>query len=372
MAEKSCELVEGLKSVPDPRRPGANLEHRLDEILLIGFCATLANCDDFAEIARWAELHESFFRTFLELPHGIPSHDTFNRVFSLIPPDTLQNVLVPWLLQRRGHTGEFVPIDGKSLRRTRHPSAGKNALHVVSAWAAASGLTLGQVAVDDKSNEITAIPELLELLDLRDKVVTIDAMGCQKEIAADVVRGEGDYVLAVKDNQPTLHAEIRAAFEQTPATAGRTHEEEEIDHGRVEWRQVRVLPAAGRVSQVGLWAGLATLVMVTRISTCLSTGVTSDEVRYFISSLKPDARRLGRAIRSHWMIESMHWVLDVVFHEDARRVYDATVAQNVALMNRLALSVLKGDSSKDSLKVKRKLAGWDIAYLAKLLGFPLD
>lgn len=231
---------------------------------------------------------------------------------------------------------------------------------------------MGQVAVDEKSNEITAIPELLALLDLRDKVVTIDAMGCQKEIAAKTIAGEGDYVLAVKDNQPTLHAESRAAFEGVPATQGETYEEENIGHDRVEWRQVRVLPAQGHITQIGLWAGLMALVMVRRISTCITTGVTSEEVRYFISSLQPDPRRLGRAIRLHWSIESMHWVLDVVFREDARRVSDETAAQNVAFMNRLALSVLKGDTSKGSLKVKRKLAGWDITFLAKLLGFPLN
>ena len=175
--------------------------------------------------------------------------------------------------------------------------------------------------------------------------------------------------MAVKDNQPTPHAEVRVAFEQVPTTKSRTHEEEVVGHGRVERRQVRVLPAKGRVSQAGMWAGLMALVMVTRVSTCIATGVTSEEVRYFISSCKPDARRLGRAIRSHWMIESMHWVLDVVFREDARRVYDRTAAANVAFMNRLALSVLKGDSSKGSLKVKRKRAGWDVTFLAKLLGF---
>ena len=368
MADKSCELVERLRAVPDPRRQCANLKHRLEDVLILGFCGTLAACDDFFEIAEWATLHEDFFRSFLELPNGIPSHDTLNRVFAAVHTDALQAVLVPWLQRRRGDSGEFVPIDGKTMRRTRDPSGGLGALHVVSAWASESGLTLGQVAVEDKSNEITAIPKLLELLDLREKVVTIDAMGCQKEIAAKIVEG-GDYVLAVKDNQPTPHAEVKEAFAGTIPKRSRTCRTEDNGHGREETREVRVLPAEPFLTRMGLWAGLMTLVMVTRVSRCRSTGVTTEEVRYFISSLKPDPRRLSRAIRSHWSIESMHWVLDVVFREDARRLYDRTAAANVAFMNRLALSVLKGDSSKGSLKVKRKRAGWDVTFLAKLLGF---
>jgi len=191
VADKSCELVERLRAVPDPRRQCANLKHRLEDVLILGFRGTLAGRDDFFEIADWAELHEDFFRSFLELPNGIPSHDTLNRVFAAVHTDALQAVLVPWLQRRRGDSGEFVPIDGKTMRRTRDPSGGLGALHVVSAWASESGLTLGQVAVEDKSNEITAIPKLLELLDLREKVVTIDAMGCQKEIAAKIVEGGG-------------------------------------------------------------------------------------------------------------------------------------------------------------------------------------
>jgi predicted transposase YbfD/YdcC len=334
----------------------------------------LAGCDDFVEIATWAGLHETFFRTFLELPEGIPSHDTFTRVFAAVRGDALQGILVPWLQQRRGAPGELIHIDGKAMRRTRRDSHKLGALHVVSAWASEAGLTLGQVAVDAKSNEITAIPLLLEVLDLRDKVVTIDAMGCQKGIAAAVVGGGGDYVLSVKDNQPTLHAEVQLAFadpEAAPRPAHREYMTEECGHGRHERRTVRVLPVAKHLSQLAAWVGLLTLVMVVRVVTCASTGVVTTEVSYYISSLRPNARRLGRAIRGHWGIENgLHWVLDVVFREDARRVYDRLAAQNIALLNRLALSVLRGDATKSSLKVKRKRAGWDIGYLAKLLGFP--
>jgi predicted transposase YbfD/YdcC len=376
MVVMACELVDRAKTIPDPRRQCRNLKHRLEDIIVLGFCGVLAGCDDFVEIADWAQQNVAFFRTFLELPHGIPSHDTFNRVFTLVKPAALQEVLLPWLLQRRGLPGDWVHVDGKTLRHTRRKSTGLGALHVVSAWAGQAGLTLGQVAVDAKSNEITAMPQLLELLDLRDKIVTTDAMGCQKEVAQTVVEGEGDYILAVKDNQPTLHAEAQAAFAAAagqPAPAHREYTTEETGHGRHERRTVRVLPAARHLSaaQREAWLGLLTLVMVVRVVTCQATGVVSTEVSYFISSLRPNARRIGRAIRGHWSIENgLHWVLDVVFREDARRLYDRTAAENVAFLNRLAVSLLRGDPSKGSLKVKRKRAGWNIQYLAQLLGFP--
>ncbi len=374
MVPKTCALVEQLKALPDPRRQCRNLKHRLEDVLILGFCGTLAGCDDFVEIATWAGLHEDFFRTFLDLPHGIPSHDTFTRVFAAVRGDALQGILLPWLHQRRGPAGELVHIDGKAMRRTRRAAQQLGALHVVSAWASEAGLTLGQVAVDAKSNEITAIPLLLEVLDLQDKVVTIDAIGCQKEIAAAIVGGGGDYVLSVKDNQLTLHAEAQLAFlddAAAPRRAAREYTTEESGHGRHERRTVRVLPVAGHVSQLGAWVGLLSLVMVVRVVTCLATGVEATEESYYISSLRPNARRLGRVIRGHWGIENgLHWVLDVVFREDARRLYERQAAGNIALLNRLALSVLRGDATKASLKVKRKRAGWDIGYLAQLLGFP--
>ncbi len=376
MAAKTCALVERLKLLPDPRRQCRNLKHRLEDIVLLGFCGTLAGCDDFVEIATWARLHQDFFATFLELPHGIPSHDTFTRVFAVLQPAALQGLLLPWLQQRRGLPGDWVHLDGKAMRGTRQAAAQLGALHVVSAWAGQTGLTLGQVAVEAKSNEITAFPELLELLDVRAKIVTIDAAGCQKTIAAQIVDQDGDYVLAAKDNQPTLHAEIQAAFATAttqPTPARRAWTTANQGHGRHECRTVRVLPAAGQLSPAvcQAWQGLVTLVMVVRVVTCQATGAVSQEVAYFISSLRPNARRIGEAIRGHWSIENgLHWVLDVVFREDDRRLYDRTAAQNVAFLNRLALSVLRGDPTRASLKVKRKQAGWDINFLAQLLGFP--
>jgi predicted transposase YbfD/YdcC len=376
MADQTCDLLDQLQALPDPRRQCKNLKHRLDEIVMMGFCAVLAGANDCVEIATWAGRHRDFLRTFLDLVNGVPAHDTFSRVLALVPPPTLQGILLPWLQKRRGVPGDLLHVDGKTMRGTRHRAARLGALHVVSAWASATGLTLGQVAVDAKSNEITAIPQLLELLDLKDKIVTIDAMGCQKEIAAAVVEQGGDYVLAVKDNQPTLHAAIQAAFAtalEDDDSACRSYTTEAQEHGRQEHRTVWVLPARRLLSQGGIWRGLLSLVMVLRVVTCPLTGQERCAVRYFISSLRPSARRLARAIRSHWGIENgLHWVLDVVFREDAQRVYDRTAGQNFAFLNRLAVSLLRGDASPGSLKVKRKAAGWDVNYLAQLLGFPSD
>jgi predicted transposase YbfD/YdcC len=375
MPPMTCALVEQLQMIPDPRRQCANLKHPLVDVIMLGFCGVVAGCEDFVEIATWGKLHEAFLRTFLELPHGIPSHDTLTRVFAVLPAATLQAVLLPWLQERREVPEEWIHVDGKTLRGTRCQSRKLKALHVVSAWAGQTGLTLGQVAVDTKSNEITALPKLLKLLDLHEKIVTLDAMGCQKEIAQTIVDGGGDYILAVKDNQPTLHTELQAAFAQAPAPPLRSSRRTttfEKGHGRYEQRTVQVVPAREYLSaaQSAVWAGVLSLVMVTRVVWEQASEARSTEVRYFLSSLPPVARRLGSAIRGHWSIENgLHWVLDVVFREDARRVYDRTTAENVAFLHRLALSLLRGDPSKSSLKVKRKQAGWSIPYLAQLLGF---
>ena len=376
MPTMTCPLVERLQTIPDPRRQGENLKHPLVDLILLGFCGVVAGCEDFVEIAKWGKVHEAFLRTFWEVPHGIASHDTLTRVFAVLQPAGLQEVLLPWLLERRGMPGDYVHLDGKTLRGTRCQRRQLKALHVVSAWAGPSGITLGQVAVAAKSNEITALPELLKFLDLHEKIVTIDAMGCQKAIAETIVEGGGDYILAVTDHQPTLHAELQATFAQAPAPKLRSSRGAttfDKGHGRYEQRTVQALPACEYLSaaQGALWLGVLSVVMVTRQVWCHATGAQSTEISYFLSSLPPNARRIGSAIRGHWSIENgLHWVLDVVFREDARRVYDRTAAENVAFMNRLALSLLRGDTGKDSMKVQRKRAGWSIPYLAHLLGFP--
>jgi predicted transposase YbfD/YdcC len=301
MPTKTCALVERLQTIVDPRRQCTNLKHPLVDIIMLGFCGVLAGCEDFVEIAEWATEHAAVLGTFLELPHGIPSHDTFNRVFALLQPTTLQQVLLPWLLERRGLPGEWIHLDGKTLCGTRCKSQKLKALHVVSAWAGQTGLTLGQVAVDTKSNEITALPELLKLLDLQDKIVTIDAMGCQTELAAAIVEGGGDYVLAVKGNQPTLHTALQEAFAHAPAPKLRSSRHTttcEKGHGRSEQRTVEVLPAREYLSaaQRTLWAGVVSLVMGTCVVWEQATGRQSTEVRYFLSSLPPvaSALRAGR------------------------------------------------------------------------------
>jgi predicted transposase YbfD/YdcC len=373
MAEMTCGLWDALQVLTDPRRQCANLNHLFHDVLVLGFWGTLAGCDDCVEIAAWAAQHEAFLRTFLALPNGIPSPDTLSRVFAMVSPRALQAVVLPWLQERRGLPGKLVHIDGKAMRRTRKKARGLGPLFVVSAWASEAGVTLGQVAVDEKSNEITAIPEWLPLLDLREKIVTIDAAGCQKNIAAAIVEQGGDYVLAVKENQPTLHAEIAAAFAAAsaePARKLRSDTTENEGHGRVEKRPVRVLPVQQLATQQSVWVGLVTLVMVVREVMCKTTGQWTTEVSYSISSLKPNAKTIGRAIRGHWSIENgLHWVLEVVLKEDAKRLYERTVTQNIAFLNRLALSLLRGDPSRDSLKVKRNRAGWSIRYLMQLLGF---
>jgi predicted transposase YbfD/YdcC len=266
-------------------------------------------------------------------------------------------------------------VAGKTLGHTGRTTPQVKALHVVSAWAGQTGLTLGQVAVDAKSNEITAMPQLLDLLDLPGKIVTRDARGWQKAIAQTIVAGGGDYLLAVKDHPPTLHAGSQAAFATAappPARSVRLSTTADQGHGREEQRTVQVLPARGALSaaQMAAWVGVLTIVMVTRVVWCEASGMESLEVSYFLSSLPPPARRIGSAIRGPWSMEKgLHWGFEVVFREAAWRVYDRTTAENVAFLNRLAVSLLRGDTGKGSLKVKRKRAGWHLSYLAQLLGF---
>lgn len=374
-------LVIALEAVPDPRRQCKNLRHRLVDILVIGFCAVLCNCDDFVEIEEFAKAKDDFFRRFLELPNGIPSHDTFRRVFQAICPRAFQSCLIGWLMEKHPPVGDKkigekkgVAIDGKTLRRTFDRAKGLGALHLVSAWATENGLTLGQVAVDGKSNEITAIPKLLETLDLENCVVTIDAAGCQKEIAERIIAKGGDYVLALKANQPTMHQQVADYFleqhEADPADREvRYHRQVERGHGRTETRETFVGRAPKWLHSAAEWMGLCSIVMVIRQSLDHATQKATGDVRYFLSSVKPVARRSARIIRSHWSIEnSLHWVLDIAFNEDRLRTKDRNAIDNLALLNRLAVSLLRQDHSvKAGVKCKRKRAGWDDDYLEHLL-----
>jgi predicted transposase YbfD/YdcC len=371
-------LTEALAAVPDPRRQCQNLRHALVDVLAIGFCGVLCGCEDFVELEELGRAKEALFRRFLELENGIPSHDTFRRVFQAVCPLALQQALIAWLRGMRQAADpaeeKVIAIDGKALRRTFDRAKGLGALHLVSAWATANGLTLGQVAVEAKSNEITAIPQLLDLLDLQDCVVTIDAAGCQQEIAARIVEKGGDYVLALKENQPTLYEQVGAYFaeqfdQDNPAGKVRCHRQVETGHGRTETRHTFVVRAPAALVAGGLWQALATLVIVVRESVDHATGKSSDEVRYFISSLPARAKRLANAVRQHWGIENgLHWVLDVAFNEDRMRQRDRNGIENLALLNRLAVSLLRQDKTvKAGVKCKRKRAGWDDDYLLHLL-----
>jgi len=377
-AKEQSHLMAALAAVPDPRRQCQNLRHPLVDVLVVGFCGVLCGCDDFVEIETFGRQKEAFFRRFLELPEGIPSHDTFRRVFQAVCPQALQRCLIQWLQGVRqaapATEGEVVAIDGKTLRRTFDRAQGLGALHLVSAWATANGLTLGQVAVDANSNEITAIPQLIELLDLKGCVVTIDAAGCQKDIAAQIVATGADYVLALKDNQPTLYEQVSDYFREQlekegPERPVRHHRAVEEGHGRTETRETFVAPATKELVASGAWLGLATVVLVIRRCVEHATGKSSDDVRYFISSLPAKVKRLAGAVRQHWGIENgLHWVLDVAFNEDRMRQRDRTGIENLALLNRLAVSLLRQDKTvKAGVRCKRKAAGWDDDYLLHLL-----
>ncbi len=359
-------------NITDPRIDRTK-RHTLLDIIILAVCATLGNADGWADIERFGKAKIDFFRTFLDLPNGIPSHDTFGRVFARLDPAALMACIQQWLdALGAAVAGEVVAIDGKTLRGSFDRAAGQNPLHLVSAWATEARLLLGQVAVDAKSNEITAIPLLLELLDLRGCIVTIDALGCQKDIAAAIRAGEADYVLAVKDNQPTLHQAVHEAFlahaEADFADPSlRRLKTVEQGHGREETREYFVADAPRSLRRGGVWKDLRSIGMVCR--TRVVHGEESDEIVYYLSSLAPKVKTFARAVRGHWGIENrLHWSLDVTFGEDQSRVRKAHSPVNLGMLRRLALSILQRDTSlKDSLRGKRLRAGWDEEVLLKIL-----
>ena len=342
-------------------------EHLLEEILLMVLAAVLSGAESWNEIEGYGKAKQAWFKGFLTLPGGIPSHDTFNRVISALDPAELENGFVAWVSSIAKLTaGEVVAIDGKALRGTRE--AGKATLiHMVSAWASTNNLVLAQRKVDEKSNEITAIPKLLAALELSGTVVTIDAMGCQRTIAEKIVSKKADYILAVKENQGHLLEEIKDSFQMLAAEAVQT----EIDcaHGRVERRRCSVIADLSLVEKAAEWASLQGLVRIESERYLKASGKTEREIRYYITSLKPDARRVNQAIRQHWGIENkLHWALDVSFGEDLDRKRQQNSAQNFSLLNRMALNLLRQDkTTKLGIKGKRLKAGWDNDYLLQIL-----
>jgi len=355
----------------DPRVKRRRL-HRLTDVVVLAVCGVLSGCESFTDVERYAKSKLAFFRQFLELPHGIPSHDTFSRVFARLKPAAFGECLRNWIDDFRDSAeGDHVAIDGKTLRGTFHKASEKSPLHSVTAWSTKYGLTLGQVATAAKSNEITAIPELIRLIDIEGAVVTIDAMGCQTEIAAEIQAAGADYVLALKDNHPTLAAEVAVAFEEHLASPeaeqgpGYFHQQE-TSHGRTVERDVFVIPAPQTLHGHANWPGLVSLVMM--ITRSITGATETGFVRYFLSTLPARARRHARVIRDHWGIEnSQHWVLDVTFREDDCRIYKGHGPENFAHLNRLALSLLKQHPGQDSIRGKRKKCGWDDTFLLEVL-----
>jgi predicted transposase YbfD/YdcC len=339
----------------------------LEEILLIAIAAVLSGAESWNDMAEYGRSKQPWLKTFLRLPFGIPSHDTFNRVFAALDPEEMERGFVDWVSSiARLTAGEVVAIDGKALCGTRE--GGKKIVHMVSAWAEGNGLVLGQRKVDEKSNEITAIPKLLNALELAGTVVTIDAMGCQRDIAHRIVEKKADYVLAVKENQGNLLAEVKDSFAMLAAHA--VTEEVDCGHGRVEQRKCSVIGDLSLIEKAAEWASLQGLVRIEAERYHKATGKTEREIRYYITSLQPDAKRLNRLVRQHWGIENkLHWVLDVGFGEDLSRKPAGHAAQNFSVLNRIALNLLKQEKSlQRGIKGKRLKAAWDHPYLLKLLG----
>lgn len=357
--------------LPDPRI-NRRRRHLLIDLIVIAICAVLCGCDSWPAVALFARKRLPWLRTFLALPNGAPSHDTFERVFARLDPQAFGRCFRDWMQAVAQSLGvPHLAIDGKTLRGSAAPGSGLGPLHLVSAWATHASLTLGQVATAAKSNEITAIPRLLKLLDLNGALVTIDAMGCQKKIAKGIVDGGGDYALAVKDNQPHLFDDIQEQFTQAldddfAGLQHDTYQTKEKGHGRQETRCYHVIYEPQGIRNQEAWAGLHVIGM------CYSErrvgGKTSMEVRYFIGSRRASAQIYGEALRNHWKIENhLHWQLDVTFGEDANRVRDRNAAENLAVVRRVALSLLKRHPSKQSMACKRLEAAMDTDFLEEIL-----
>jgi predicted transposase YbfD/YdcC len=356
-------------SLRDPRLRRRR-RHELLDVITIAICAVIGNADSWSDIVTFGKSHRTWLKRFLPLTNGIPSHDTFERVFDLLDPQAFARCFLKWTGSLFAHLGlKQIAIDGKTLRGSRKDGLG--ALHLVSAWASKNHLSLGQVAVNEKSNEITAIPKLLELLDLKGALVTIDAMGCQKDIARQIVAGGGDYLLTVKGNQEALLKDLQDAFEKALETdfAGLDHdtyETNEFAHGRLERRLYTVIQDPNNLSQADAWDNLRVIGM------CCSerniNGKVGSEVRFFIGSKRAKARFYGKALRNHWGVENgLHWHLDVSFNEDHNRTQKRNAAENLSSIRRLALMLLKKHSSKESIARKRYRASMDEIFLEEVL-----
>lgn len=370
-------LKDCFSGLEDPR-VDRNKKHKLMDIIIIAICAVISNANDWNEIETWAMTKEEWLKDFLELPNGIPSHDTFNRVFSIIDPRYFFNCFTEWIRSIQAvFSSHLIAIDGKTLRGSRDKRFQKTALHLVSAWCTDLQMSFGQVKTAEGSNEITAIKELLQVIQIQGCTVTIDAIGCQKEIATQIVEKGGNYVLALKKNQKNFYEDVQLYFDtlekerfrDNRCTIAKTVEK---DHGRIEKRICIATNDIDWLSEKSAWKSLSSIAVV--ISSRTIDGVTSTEKRYYISSLKPDAANILHSIRSHWGIENtLHWSLDVLLREDACRMRTKNNAENFAAIRRMVITLLKQETSKKiSMKCKRLLAGWDNNYLLKIIGLPMS
>jgi predicted transposase YbfD/YdcC len=373
MEEKPGSTITGYFSeLEDPRDD--NRRHLLGDIIVIAICAAICGADSWTDVELFGEAKEKWFKDFLELPHGIPSHDTFGRVFARLNAEEFQRGFREWIAAVEERTqGQVVALDGKQLRRSHDKSLGKKAIYMVSAWASENGLVLGQRKVDDRSNEITAIPQLLDLLEVSGCIVTTDAMGCQTAIAEKAIENNADYVLVVKENQKLLFKTLRGLFNDAQELHWVDcdyHKTVNKGHGRIEVRECWTTSDPEYLQYIGLlaeWKGLQSIAMIQAERRVGEK--TSVKQRYFISSLESNAQRLLHAARTYWEIENkLHWVLDLAFREDECRVRKGKGAQNLAVLRHIALNLLRREStSKLSIRAKRLKAGWDHAFLLKVL-----
>ena len=364
-------LLTSFSRLTDPRLDRRK-RHLLMDIVVIAVCAVVCGADDWVSIESFGRAKYDWFKEFLSLPNGIPSHDTFGRVFSLLSPDEFEAGFLRWVSQLRFKTpGEIVAVDGKTLRRSHDKKDGRSAIHMVSAWASDNRLILGQRKTDAKSNEITALPELLQVLDLSGCIVTIDAMGCQKNIAELIINQQADYVLTLKANHGHLFQEVHDFFldaETNHFQNAAIHyvETQSKSHGRLEVRRYWITDEISELPSTALWKNLSLIGLVESERT---VGVkTTIERRFFISSLEKDVTLFAKAVRQHWGIEnSVHWVLDIGFREDESRIRTGHAPENMAVLRHIALNVLRNDDTRLGIKNKRLKAGWSTDYLTHLL-----